>query len=435
MVDIIIVNGKGREEPFSRDHIVGHLVLRGITVEKSMKTAKHVEELICKIGISRVSTDGIRYLVDEILGSETLINLPSTEELKDILATPIPRHDPEKIPQKEPQNITEMMARELSVPGKDPHGYDPELVDIYSATRTADGSVRLVYGLPVENQFWHPGIRIKRTDTYVTLEFLRAHFTESPEKFGAITTPDSTNVFNVYSVLLETIDSSSVDISWEGSSKKIEIADSSESAEAGAKTPEPPKTSIAPVTGSTVTTPPSAPATTPPPCPFILIIHSNCAEDQGKPPPGLTAGHAWLTLHDGKGKLIASYGLWPDSHPGIVAAGLNNGAGSDVRVNFRGDLRKGKYFFWKCITKAQRAVLNAAISRLWTWTFTNTCASFASEVFYEVTQIDIDADEFMGFETPREIGESILEANGGNPRPIAASPAATGNPPPASSGW
>jgi hypothetical protein len=32
--------------------------------------------------------------------------------------------------------------------------------------------------------------------------------------------------------------------------------------------------------------------------------------------------------------------------------------------------------------------------------------------------VDIDADEFLGFETPREIGEHIIEANDGEATPV-----------------
>ena len=43
-----------------------------------------------------------------------------------------------------------------------------------------------------------------------------------------------------------------------------------------------------------------------------------------------------------------------------------------------------------------------------------------------MTGVDIDADEFLGFETPREIGEHIIEANGGNATPGGTPPAAPG---------
>ena len=61
------------------------------------------------------------------------------------------------------------------------------------------------------------------------------------------------------------------------------------------------------------------------------------------------------------------------------------------------------------------------------WRYTNNCASFASERFEEVTGVDIDADDWLGIETPREIGDSILQANGGYPSNLGVIPTAPGN--------
>ncbi|MDP6716705.1 MAG: hypothetical protein QF368_19045 [SAR202 cluster bacterium] len=157
--------------------------------------------------------------------------------------------------------------------------------------------------------------------------------------------------------------------------------------------------------------------------PYILVIHSNVAEGVGD--PGLTAGHAWLTLHSAtSGEMIHSYGLWPDTHPDIVAAGLANGDASDVRTDFVGDAHLGTYYHAVSITAEEMATLEASLAEDWDWVITCTCASLASEVFYEVTGVDIDADEFLGFETPREIGEHIIEANGGTATPTGTPPSA-----------
>lgn len=175
----------------------------------------------------------------------------------------------------------------------------------------------------------------------------------------------------------------------------------------------------------------TGPGTSPPPtttasttCPFYLYIHSSVAEGVGT--PGLTAGHAWLTLHDSTGKRIASYGLWPDWHEGISNAGLSNGKGSDVRVNYIGDQRYGAYYYRVCITAAQRKKLATEVAKNIGWEYTNTCAAFASETFFAVTGIDIDADEVLGFETPREVGESIMGANGGTATPSGTTAGAGG---------
>ena len=50
-----------------------------------------------------------------------------------------------------------------------------------------------------------------------------------------------------------------------------------------------------------------------------------------------------------------------------------------------------------------------------TWGYTNNCSSFASETFYDVTGVDVDADDWFGIETPRELGSNIMDMNGGVP--------------------
>lgn len=52
----------------------------------------------------------------------------------------------------------------------------------------------------------------------------------------------------------------------------------------------------------------------------------------------------------------------------------------------------------------------------WKWGTFNNCVSFASEVFESTTGIDVDADDIMGIETPRELGEHILELNNYPPK-------------------
>lgn len=158
----------------------------------------------------------------------------------------------------------------------------------------------------------------------------------------------------------------------------------------------------------------------PEPSSYEICIHSNAAGSDGA---GVLAGHAWLTLHDGtSGAMLASYGLWPDGHPGIQAAGLDNGDGSDVRTNFSGDMRLGTYYYCRCITKEQKAKLDELVTTTRGWCTTDNCSSFASDTFYEVTGVDVDADDegALGVETPREVGDSIKELNGGSNTPSGA---------------
>ncbi len=128
-------------------------------------------------------------------------------------------------------------------------------------------------------------------------------------------------------------------------------------------------------------------------------------------------GHAWLELYNCQtGDRVAIYALWPDDHPFIVDGGLANGPGSDVRTDFYPDTLYAvelKYMYAKCLTDAQKTAFDNFIGQNHTYRITNNCSSFASDAFYAATGEDIDADDWAGFETPRELGASIYDANGG----------------------
>jgi hypothetical protein len=144
----------------------------------------------------------------------------------------------------------------------------------------------------------------------------------------------------------------------------------------------------------------------------VLGIHSNAAADAN-----YTAGHAWITVtRDG---VTTSYGLWPDSHPDIQARGLDNGSGSDIRVGIENNFasKADRYYV---LTEDQDSKLDAALKENITWRYTNTCASWASETIYAVTGEDVDADDYMGFETPREITRSIQKLEKSNPTSAGA---------------
>lgn len=66
------------------------------------------------------------------------------------------------------------------------------------------------------------------------------------------------------------------------------------------------------------------------------------------------------------------------------------------------------------IDEKMECKLKCILGKNHSWRITNNCASFASETFEEVTGVNIDADDWLGIETPREIGDSILSANGGS---------------------
>lgn len=130
---------------------------------------------------------------------------------------------------------------------------------------------------------------------------------------------------------------------------------------------------------------------------MILGIHSNVAGEN----QDYTAGHAWLTItHDGK---TTCYGLWPDAHPSVT----DNGDKSDIRVGMEASQKAVASRYYR-LSDAQAKHFNKLMSANVAWRYTNTCASWASEIVEEVIGEDVDADDYGGFETPRELGRNIL---------------------------
>lgn len=140
---------------------------------------------------------------------------------------------------------------------------------------------------------------------------------------------------------------------------------------------------------------------------MILGIHSNVAGDSCS----YTAGHAWLTItHDGK---TSFYGLWPDAHPKTV----DNGDASDIRIGLEASAKAAASRYYR-LSDAQANHFNKLMKANVSWRYTNTCASWAGEIVEEVIGEDIDADDWLGFETPRELGKSILELEKKEPTSI-----------------
>jgi hypothetical protein len=134
---------------------------------------------------------------------------------------------------------------------------------------------------------------------------------------------------------------------------------------------------------------------------IILGIHSNVPADAD-----LTAGHAWLSVsRDG---VVTNYGSWPDDHPRIVAMGLNDPKKSDIRVGMEdGQIAKQSRYYK--LRPNQAALLEMKLAENVSWRYTNTCASWASETASEITRENIDANDTLGFETPRKLTETLLK--------------------------
>lgn len=151
----------------------------------------------------------------------------------------------------------------------------------------------------------------------------------------------------------------------------------------------------------------------------ILGIHSNIDGRNSSPDVTntgdvigqFTAGHAWISVITNG--INVRYGLWPDEHPDTV----DNGSGSDIRKNMEKNSGAANRFY--LLTEKQQVKLTNILATNTSWAYTNNCSSWASEVVAQVLKVDIDADDYFGFETPRELGKSILVLESKNPTSTA----------------
>lgn len=131
---------------------------------------------------------------------------------------------------------------------------------------------------------------------------------------------------------------------------------------------------------------------------YVLGIHSNVA-----PSAGFTDGHAWvsITTKVGKGRFVKTFGLWPDGHPKTE----DNGDKTDVRVNM--EPARGVANRYYALTQLQYMKLKKVINTTEHWFYTNNCSSWSSQVVREVFRSEVDADDWLGIETPRELSRNI----------------------------
>ncbi len=140
---------------------------------------------------------------------------------------------------------------------------------------------------------------------------------------------------------------------------------------------------------------------------MVLGIHSNVGGADSAPDMGnlgdavaqYTEGHAWISVTEGG--VTTRYGLWPDAHPSTK----DNGDKSDIRKNLEPKTGKANRYYklsaWQTHKLSNLLLSNTA------WSYTNNCSSWSSEVVQKVIGKDVDADDWLGFETPREFSKSI----------------------------
>ncbi|MEM6405533.1 MAG: hypothetical protein AAF669_02905 [Pseudomonadota bacterium] len=132
------------------------------------------------------------------------------------------------------------------------------------------------------------------------------------------------------------------------------------------------------------------------PAPVILGIHSNAFSAAV-----YSAGHAWITVT--RGYNTQYYGLWPDNH----RLTKNNGPGYDIRTGLEKNYTAAASRYY-ALSEDQAQSLESLLKRNVSWGITHNCSSWASAVVRFIIGEDVDADDFFGFETPRELSRNII---------------------------
>jgi hypothetical protein len=135
----------------------------------------------------------------------------------------------------------------------------------------------------------------------------------------------------------------------------------------------------------------------------VLGIHSHVDPNTQGSFNQFVDGHAWISVtRDGQ---TTFHGLWPDDHPRVE----DNGPRSDIREGMEARSTPSASRFYE-LTPEQVKRLDQALGENVTWSYGNTCASWATSTVNNVTGQSLDASELMFTDTPRELIESIRKA-------------------------
>lgn len=135
----------------------------------------------------------------------------------------------------------------------------------------------------------------------------------------------------------------------------------------------------------------------------VLGIHSHVDPNTQGSFNQFVDGHAWISVtRDGQ---TTFHGLWPDDHPRVE----DNGPRSDIREGMEARSTPSASRFYE-LTPEQVKRLDQALGENVTWSYGNTCASWATSTVNNVTGQSLDAGELMFTDTPRELIESIRKA-------------------------
>lgn len=135
----------------------------------------------------------------------------------------------------------------------------------------------------------------------------------------------------------------------------------------------------------------------------VLGIHSHVDPNTQGSFNQFVDGHAWISVT--RNGQTTFHGLWPDDHPRVE----DNGPRSDIREGMEARSTPSASRFYE-LTPEQVKRLDQALGENVTWSYGNTCASWATSTVNNVTGQSLDAGELMFTDTPRELIESIRKA-------------------------
>ncbi|WP_033003125.1 hypothetical protein, partial [Vibrio azureus] len=85
---------------------------------------------------------------------------------------------------------------------------------------------------------------------------------------------------------------------------------------------------------------------------------------------------------------------------------IDNGIGSDVRIGLEdGYTSVARRYFYLSVDQSDK--LNEFLNTSDEWGYTHTCADWARDAVNFSTGHNIDVDDWMGLETPRELSRSL----------------------------
>ncbi len=134
---------------------------------------------------------------------------------------------------------------------------------------------------------------------------------------------------------------------------------------------------------------------------YKIGIHSN-AKIGSK--ASFDDGHSWISIKNLKTSEYHTYGLWTDKSRASGMVGSNEGVLEDAEIKRN---YKSIHSEYQVITKKEFEKFEKYKNKKDSWWPTHTCADWASDGYKIATGINIDADDWLGLETPREISESI----------------------------